>query len=91
MINLATEGVIGLEQIPKEIIFLPTSLYPEKKQLPTTSSDSMKIKEMLAEKERQELISTLLKNKGNISQTARDLNVSRPTIYRKMKKLKINI
>ncbi|WP_232294205.1 helix-turn-helix domain-containing protein [Syntrophaceticus schinkii] len=26
-----------------------------------------------------------------MSQTARDLDVSRPTIYRKMRKLKINI
>ena len=92
MINLATEGVIGPEQVPKEIISPPTSLYPEeKKQLPTAGSDTKKIKEILAEKERQEILSTLLKNKGNISQTARDLDVSRPTIYRKMRKLKINL
>lgn len=90
MINLATEGVIGLEQIPKEIIISPDSFYPEKKQPPTSGSDSKQIKEILAEKERQEIISTLLRNKGNISQTARDLDVSRPTIYRKMRKLKID-
>ena len=91
MINLATEGIIGLAQIPKEIIIPPANLHPEKEQLPISGGDSKRIKKILAEKERQEIISTLLKNKGNISQTARDLDVSRPTIYRKMRKFKITL
>lgn len=91
MINLATEGIIGLAQTPKEIIIPPANLPPEKEQLPISGGDSKKIKKILVEKERQEIISALLKNKGNISQTARDLDVSRPTIYRKMRKFKITL
>ncbi len=91
MVNLATKGAIGLEQIPKEIISPPTNFYPEKKLLSAASSDKKKIREILAEKERQEIISMLLKNKGNISQTARNLDISRPTLYRKMRKLKITL
>ena len=61
------------------------------KPLTTTSNDNIKIKELLAEKERQEIISTLLNNNGNISRTAKDLHISRPTLYRKMRKLNISL
>jgi len=91
MVNLSNGGNLGIEHIPKEIIIQqikPNSLI---KPLTTTSNDNIKIKELLAEKERQEIISTLLNNNGNISRTAKDLHISRPTLYRKMRKLNISL
>lgn len=91
MVNLATDGAIGMEQIPREILSPPAALHPERKEGSAAGNERKKIKEILAEKERQEIVSLLLENKGNISKTAKNLDISRPTLYRKLRRLKITI
>jgi DNA mismatch endonuclease (patch repair protein) len=46
-------------------------------------------KQMYAELEYQEIINLLAKHQGNISRVARDMGISRNTIYRKMKQYNI--
>ena len=48
-------------------------------------------KDVLAERERQEIMNLLSKYGGNISRVARDMEISRNTVYRKIKQYNINL
>ncbi|SFH10042.1 PAS domain S-box-containing protein [Desulfotomaculum arcticum] len=91
MVNIATGQQINIEHLPEEIL----SPRPITRQSKTTSQvitiidEKKKIKEMLAEKERQEIYYFLSKSNGNLSQVARDMGISRNSLYRKLKKLNI--
>lgn len=93
MVNLARDHHIRLEHLPAEIY----QLAPPAKEAEAITQQKTgiklgkkKIKELLAERERQEIVTLILKNKGNISQVARDMGISRTTLYRKMRKLNIS-
>lgn len=70
----AVDGLITLEALPHEIIHYQPSLnYPKPKQ----------------EMNKKLLLKTLQETKGNITQAAKELGVSRMTIYRKKKEFQI--
>jgi DNA-binding NtrC family response regulator len=93
MVNITDGNTIGMEHLPDEIM-LPL---PKTQPLDTGPSGTShaantgmgKIKSILAEEERREILSLLYKNKGNISKVAKDMNISRNSLYRKMRKLGI--
>ena len=57
---------------------------------PTQSSSAVNLKEVRAEAERKAIIATLNRNGRNVSQTARLLGVSRPTLYNLFRKYGIS-
>jgi len=54
-----------------------------------TAADGRALRDMRADLERETIRRSLAKNKGNVSRTAADLGVSRPTLYGLMEKLGI--
>ncbi|HBC93737.1 MAG TPA: sigma-54-dependent Fis family transcriptional regulator [Pelotomaculum sp.] len=93
MVNIADGNTIEMEHLPEEILSPRPKTQPPDIVPPTTScsinAEIYKIKAMLDEEERREILSMLYKNKGNISRVAKDMNMSRNTLYRKMRKLGI--
>jgi len=93
MVNLARDNQIRPEYLPTEIYRPTQSTKQVEVSIPDKTSTKLgkkKLKELLAEKERQEIIALILRNRGNISQVARDMGISRTTLYRKMEKLNIS-
>lgn len=97
MIHVANKQKIGLRHLPEEIVSPPHLGDPpqEKTNLSFIQHFSihypMKIKELLDENERQELINKLLVNHGNISHVAREMGISRTSLYKKLKRLNISL
>lgn len=93
MVNIAPGPVIRTKHLPDEILSPPSVSWPQETALPfqavTITDERKKIKQLLAEKEREEIFSLLAKNNGNISQVAREMGISRNSLYRKLKKLNI--
>lgn len=65
-----------------------SALTESEKTFTTTAPQPL---QSLAEVEKQALTNTLEHCKGNICKTARILNISRPTIYRKLKRYEISV
>lgn len=79
LINATDDGRIGIEHLPTEIRLPDMNCLTA-----STTAGGKKIRKVLAEKERQVIIGLLEQHRGNISRIARDMGVSRNTIYRKM-------
>ncbi|WP_407314569.1 helix-turn-helix domain-containing protein [Desulfosporosinus sp. SB140] len=94
MVNLANGQSIGLEHLPEEIITPhPRTLKLKKEGFFTPSKitdETINIKELLADNERVEIINKLLAYNGNISNVARDMGISRNSLYKKLKKFHIS-
>lgn len=85
IISMANGDSIYPKHLPSEIISSTMENRVEILSSHEKSYDKVhNIKEMLAEKERQAIIDLLLQYNGNISQVAREMKVSRNTVYRKM-------
>ena len=91
MFNTATGNYLGIDQLPEEIRtpFVSSAAAVKSEQTAPIPGitimehrDLNKQKNAAAEKDR--LIELLKKNNGNIMQTAKDLGLSRPTLYKKM-------
>lgn len=94
IVNLGGGQKISLDHLPEEIISStalsldssPTLACPSDG---TISSVRKKHKVRLAQKEREEIIKLLIEYGGNISNVAKYLDVSRNTVYRKIKQYNI--
>jgi PAS domain S-box-containing protein len=94
MINIANGQDIHLEHLPEEILSPETDSHSEITLPPqpcTIANERKRIREHLAKKDRTEIFTLLEKNSGNISKVARDLGISRNTLYRKMHRLNITV
>lgn len=92
MISMADGPVIGLDLLPLEIYTNGSGDDQDPLSLPRVNRlfrERQHKKQLLAEKESQEIIALLAKHGGNVSRVARDLGVSRNTLYRKMKQYNI--
>lgn len=91
MVGLCSGDIIGIDNLPPEILAPtpPPALVPDKPVAVTTLRE--KRKDVLAERERQEIINLLSKYGGNISRVARAMEISRNTVYRKIKQYNINL
>ena len=95
MVNIATEGRISIEHVPDEILYYkktqeiltPLSQGPHNSQDATFRRHRERIRRSVEARQREELLYLLEKHDGNITQVAKDLDVSRNTVYRRMKKL----
>lgn len=82
-----TESEIALEHFPQYLSFVSNRL-----PVPTSSIAKNKIlRREIEEIERSKIIRILQRHKGNISRTARDLGVSRQSLYYRMRKYSIAI
>ncbi|WP_088188520.1 sigma-54-dependent Fis family transcriptional regulator [Desulfosporosinus sp. FKA] len=107
MVNLAQGQGIRPELLPDEILFPdPSASQPERERFSdsamslkalqkvntlSTDQDKLSIKKLLAKNERQEIIDKLLTYQGNISHTAKEMGISRNSLYKKLKKLDITV
>ncbi len=98
MVNIATDGRIGIEHVPDEILHpgqterIPT---PFSQRLQESEAISFhkhraRIRQSVEERQREELLYLLEKHNDNITQVANALDVSRNTIYRRMRKLDLS-
>jgi PAS domain S-box-containing protein len=88
MINISNGSKITLEHLPNEILyFIPQNNIPEQNNHLSANIKNQRErqKQYKAQMERQRIIELMHKHGGNISRMAEEMNVSRNTIYRKMK------
>ncbi len=81
--NLAINGVINMHQLPGEIVNRHTGTI----SIPTTSPQPADRSQRLLqrrEREKHQILHLLNIHEGNVSQVARELGVSRKTIYNRM-------
>lgn len=78
---------ISIEHLPEHIIYHSNNSFAEEY---VPSDNMMDIKKVGEQNERIALIETLRKFKGNISQSAKHLGVSRTTLYKKMEEYEIH-
>ena len=81
--NLAINGVVGINQLPDEIKHNCGMAIKNIIATPCQSSRSQRQKQQ-KEKEKHQLLHLLDTNNGNVSRVARELGVSRKTIYNRM-------
>ncbi|BDU71916.1 sigma-54-dependent Fis family transcriptional regulator [Mesoterricola silvestris] len=74
---------ITLEHLPEELLRSPEALPPPP---PAVASGPLKLRDLLAEEEREEILASLRSAKGNMTRAAQNLGISRNTLYRKMEK-----
>lgn len=91
IVNFSNGQSIGLEHLPEEILS-PHQVEMSRAVsfLGADASDKQKIRELLDKNERREIVGRLLAANGNLSQTARDMGISRNTLYKKIKRLNID-
>lgn len=91
MVGLCSGERIGVDNLPPEILTptAPPTLIPDKPV--AVNKIREKRKDVLAERERQEIINLLNQYGGNISRVARTMEISRNTVYRKIKQYDINL
>jgi transcriptional regulator with PAS, ATPase and Fis domain len=94
MVNFAGGNTVGMEHLPEEII-TPSMKTQPFDTIPLIAdhginSERYRLKILLAEEERREILMLLSKNKGNVTKVAKYMNISRNTLYKKMRKLGIS-
>ena len=91
MIHSAQGDTLDLSQIPEEILSVPGAP-PDRPAvgLPApASTGGRRLRELLQEEERSEILACLRACKGNMSKAAQELGMARNTLYRKMQKLEL--
>lgn len=89
MINISNGREITLEHLPNEILqFVSQDDEPpvlNTKSITSVNKQRERQRKIKAQLEKQKIIDLLHKHGGNISRVAQEMNISRNTIYRKMK------
>jgi transcriptional regulator of acetoin/glycerol metabolism len=91
MIHSAQGDTLDLNQIPEEILNV-AGAFPDRPAaglLEPAPAAGRKLRELLQEEERSEILACLRTCKGNMSKAAQELGMARNTLYRKMQKLEI--
>jgi len=88
MVNLPFQRHLGVNSLPDEILGAaappPAGLAIPHDGAPTLQDHRARIKQSLAELERKEILELIDRHKGNLSETARALGLSRTSLYRKL-------
>ncbi|WP_306601767.1 sigma-54-dependent Fis family transcriptional regulator [Geothrix sp. 21YS21S-2] len=79
-------GRIQVEHLPEELLRPPEA---PPARLTAVASGPVKLRDLLAEEEREDILACLRSAKGNMTRAAQDLGISRNTLYRKMEKFGI--
>ena len=91
MVSLCSGDKIGIDNLPPEILAPAPPPAPIHDKPVAVTKLREKRKDVMAERERQEIINLLSKYGGNISRVARAMEISRNTVYRKIKQYNINL
>jgi transcriptional regulator with PAS, ATPase and Fis domain len=93
MVNTANDQAIRAEHLPEEMLSPQPVVWetdrPSHSEPVNITDERKRIKELLVDQEREEILALLYKNKGNIAKVAREIGISRNSIYRKLNKLNI--
>jgi transcriptional regulator of acetoin/glycerol metabolism len=91
MIHSAHGDALTVEQIPDEILLLPDPFPGPPAAGPSgpPPAGARKLRDLLQDEERAEILACLRASKGNMSKAAEKLGMARNTLYRKMQKLEI--
>ncbi|WP_028584783.1 sigma-54-dependent Fis family transcriptional regulator [Desulfogranum mediterraneum] len=81
--NLAINGVVGSNQLPGEVTHQRVQTEPSP-MMPSLQSSRHQLRKQRQEREKQQLLQLLNLHYGNVSRVARELGVSRKTIYNRM-------
>ncbi len=88
MLNAADGANIGIEHLPEELCPIQSGCVPTAESsarwLENLGAMPGKARKIAAEIERQEILETIERCNGNVSKVARELGISRSTMYRKM-------
>lgn len=87
--NLAINGTVGMSQLPSEII-RPAARTPEPVIAASLSVNRDQRRKQKMEQEKHQLLHLLDITNGNISKVARELGVSRKTVYSRMSRYHIS-
>ncbi|HEU5294965.1 MAG TPA: sigma-54-dependent Fis family transcriptional regulator [Burkholderiaceae bacterium] len=87
-VALANSGVVTLEQLPSLRSASPPATREPAAAVPAADGPALSSEQM---QERQTLLDLLEKQRWNVSHVAKDLQVSRNTLYRRMHKLRIPV
>jgi two-component system nitrogen regulation response regulator NtrX len=68
-----------------DVADLPSNIQSPNYQIPIQMESGMTLKELKESVERKYILSTLKKNKWNVSQTAKDLDIDRTNLHKKIK------
>lgn len=83
-----------MEHLPEEIVHPHRrELQPPRELLSGNESiaaETLRIRELLANNERQQIVNLLLTFNGNITRVAKELGISRNSLYKKLNRLKIS-
>ncbi|MGR6836362.1 sigma-54-dependent Fis family transcriptional regulator [Syntrophomonas erecta] len=89
IINICNGQEIVADYLPAEILGTDSSEQEEVVETVSLGQERRKRKKLMADIERQELNELISKFGGNITRVAKELGVSRNTVYRKMRRYKI--
>lgn len=85
MVSIATDGRIGLQHVPEEILcHSPEDAQPA--AFANIEDERRRMRRMLELREQEQLLTLMQRHGGNISRVARELGVSRNTVYRRIRK-----
>ncbi len=85
MVSIASEGRIGLQHVPEELL-CPSREDTQPAAFANIEDERRRMRWMLERREQEQLLTLMHKHGGNISRVARELGVSRNTVYRKIRK-----
>lgn len=89
VVSLIESEVITLEHLPVEIYSHEKSIYPSVQtmfsHIMMEKTDREQRRQLLGEAERQRILTFLTQYGGNVSAVAKELGISRNTLYRKMR------
>jgi sigma-54 dependent transcriptional regulator, acetoin dehydrogenase operon transcriptional activator AcoR len=94
ILNLANGARISIEHLPDEMLHSHQVESPLESwtnfEIETNIMEKQKIREILDMQEQKEVMGMLIAAKGNLSKVARDMGISRNTLYKKLKRLNIS-
>ncbi|ADK81748.1 sigma-54-dependent Fis family transcriptional regulator [Sediminispirochaeta smaragdinae] len=88
VVNITAGSDICPENLPDEILSPRKGLWPSPmlSEAQNFDEERKKIKALAEKKEQEEILAMLYKHNGNVSQAAREMGISRNSLYRKMHK-----
>ena len=82
--NLAINGVVSVNQLPSEITHPALPVFPERSETTIQVQTKYQRRSVRQEREKRQLVQLLDVYEGNVSRVARELGVSRKTVYNRM-------
>ncbi|WP_418791599.1 sigma-54-dependent Fis family transcriptional regulator [Phosphitispora sp. TUW77] len=89
--HIATGEILTIDCLPKELLVSQTYEIINALSPGELSVDEVIVKEIGKKLSKENIIQAVKHNQGNLTQTAKELGISRPTLYSKLKKYGIHV